>query len=35
MMKLGTELGHDPKIKVVVLIKYYNCLRVHYHANNL
>ena len=24
MTKLGTELAHDPKIKVVVLIKYYN-----------
>ena len=24
MTKLGTELAHDPKIKVVALIKYYN-----------
>ena len=24
MTKLGTELAHDPKIKVVTLIKYYN-----------
>ena len=24
MTKLGTELAHDPKIKVVALIKFYN-----------
>ena len=24
MTKLGTELAHDPKIKVVALLKYYN-----------
>ena len=24
MTKLGTQLAHDPKIKVVSLIKYYN-----------
>jgi len=24
MTKLGIELAHDPKIKVVALLKYYN-----------
>ena len=29
MTKLGTELAHDPKIKVVALIKYYNFVLVY------